>query len=365
MLTLLRCLVRSGLTPDRIALAAPTGRAAQRLADAIRLGVQTLPPAESSPDTLLQDVPATTLHHLLEYSPSRDQFGRHAENPLPHDVVIVDEASMIGMVLMGRLFQALAPRASLILLGDKDQLPSVDAGAVLAHLIPDEPVTGATARAVREALVILQTNHRSEPQIRDSAAKINRQQIEIVDELPKLTVPGLTVPGAAPASWAHLAAERGVRLLEQAAQSPAEMRCILQTWADYAYLASGYKKVLEESTRLADKADDHSDRRQCLAELFRLLDQRRLLTLVREGPWGCVDCNRFLATYLRPRLSRPGYGSLFPGATVLITRNDKKTQLYNGDVGLVLAVRAGACASFFQGRGRTSRSLSKRCLPMS
>ena len=132
VLTLLRCLVRTGLAPDRIALAAPTGRAAQRLADAIRLGLHGLGLEEDSPDVQLQDMRATTLHQLLEYVPSSAQFRRHAENPLPAEVVIVDEVSMVGMVLMARLFQAVRPQTRLILLGDKDQPPSVDAEALRA-----------------------------------------------------------------------------------------------------------------------------------------------------------------------------------------------------------------------------------------
>src|SRR5262249_46839314 len=150
----------------------------------------------------------------LEYLPARDLFRRHAENPLSADVVIVDEVSMVGIVLMARLFQALPPEARIILLGDKDQLPSVEAGAVLAGVISDMPFP-----KVRDASVILRTNHRSEPHIREVAAALNRQQVEIVDSLPVLQVPR----GPA-ATWAHLAEERGVRLLEQKDQTPLEMR---------------------------------------------------------------------------------------------------------------------------------------------
>src|SRR5205814_5000064 len=134
-----RCLVRCGYRPERIALAAPTGRAAQRLGDALRSGLDRLAGArdEGSPDRSLSELGAGTLHQLLAYRPSRNLFGRHAENPIPAEVVIVDEVSMVGLVLMTQLLQALEPGAKLILLGDKDQLPSVEAGAVLAGLLPD------------------------------------------------------------------------------------------------------------------------------------------------------------------------------------------------------------------------------------
>src|SRR5581483_10257455 len=185
VLTLLRCLVRLGHAPERIALAAPTGRAAQRLGDALRAGLSRLPAADA-PDARLSAVSAGTLHQLLGYRPSRNLFTRHPENPVPADVVVVDEVSMVGLVLMAQLLQALAPGTRLVLLGDKDQLPSVDAGAVLASLVPDghsaafgaelagrlgaawPEVTWPVAEAggLREHVVALQTNHRSQQEIR-------------------------------------------------------------------------------------------------------------------------------------------------------------------------------------------------------
>jgi exodeoxyribonuclease V alpha subunit len=347
--TLLRCLVRAGLSPDRIALAAPTGRAAQRLADAIRLGLNTLAPDANSPDARLADIRAVTLHQLLDYVPKGDYFRRHAENPLEAEVAIVDEVSMVGMVLMARLFQALPPHARLVLLGDKDQLPSVDAGAVLANLIPDQPPfdmgagLGATS-AVHEALVVLQTNHRSEPRIRAVAAAINQQRIEVLDNLPILSVPRISE------TWAHLDGERGVLLLEQVHQTPAELRRMLQHWADYACLASGFRETLAKCMSLSEE-DAGPGRLERLNELFRLVEQTRLLTLVREGPWGCVQINHFMDRYLRPRLDRDSRGILFHGAPVLITRNDHGRQLFNGDVGVALRSPDGGLRVVFPRQG--------------
>ena len=95
-----------------------------------------------------------------------------------------------------------------------------------------------------------------------------------------------------------------------------------------------FKEVLAQCMPFAE--DDDPRRLARLGELFRLFDQTRILTLIREGPWGCVDVNHFLDQYLRPRLDRPSRGVLFPGAPVLITRNDHGRQLFNGDVGLTL-----------------------------
>src|SRR5437588_3736652 len=207
--TLLRCLIRCGEAADRIALAAPTGRAAQRLTDAVRGGIENLKASGNcaGPDGALENLTATTLHQLLGYNPARDSYRHHAENPLPHDLVIVDEVSMVGLVLMARLFQALAPAAKLILLGDKDQLPSVDAGAVLASLAPagrapsysravcaqlDRLFEGLPLKAtavtdpLRDVLVVLEENYRSQRSIHEFARALNAQQTEMVDSLPRV-----------------------------------------------------------------------------------------------------------------------------------------------------------------------------------
>ena len=343
VLTILRCLVRCGFKPERIALAAPTGRAAQRLSDALRAGLEQLPRSKDtvSLDRSLHDIGATTLHQLLAYRPSRNLFTRHAENPIPADVVIVDEASMVGLVLMAQLLEALEPAAKLVLLGDKDQLPSVDAGAVLANLIP-EP--GTRASPLSDSVVLLQTNHRSQQQIRETADAINRQEIEVIDRLEPVTF------DAAPAvDWQRLSSRGGCCSLEQTHATPAEIRGFLRSVAEYAYFGGTTGQSLGDmvaATELTETADGVGPTDE-LRRLFALLERFRVLTLVREGPWGAVDINRFLADLLRPRLDPGTPGSLFAGAPVLITRNDAARQLNNGDVGIVLRRTGGGLRVVF------------------
>jgi exodeoxyribonuclease V alpha subunit len=133
VVSILRCLARLGCRPERIFLAAPTGRAAYRLTSAIRDGLMGRP---AEVDRALLELEACTIHRLLQYRPSRHDFAHHAGNPLQADVVVVDEVSMVDAGLMASLLDAVPPAARLIFLGDKDQLPSVEAGAVLADLIP-------------------------------------------------------------------------------------------------------------------------------------------------------------------------------------------------------------------------------------
>jgi exodeoxyribonuclease V alpha subunit len=373
VLTLLRCLVRGGYRPERIALAAPTGRAAQRLGDALRAGLETLPGAqdEGSPDHGLRALSASTLHQLLAYRPSRNLFGRHAENPIPADVVIIDEVSMVGLVLMAQLLQALEPGAKLILLGDKDQLPSVEAGAVLASLVPDGRASGfspelarqlgeclrdlqvptsAEDRPLRDGVVLLQTNHRSQRQIRDAAQAINRRDAEVIDRLPLLTFPEGVAPGV---WWDRLESAGGCWLLEQTHATAGELRGFLQPWAEQAYFRSAQGgQCLADLVRAVElPATADGPPPEGLRRLFVLLERFRLLTLVREGPWGSVEINRALDQQLRPRLDPEARGGLFAGAPVLITRNDPVRQLNNGDVGLALRCSGGGRRVLFPRQG--------------
>jgi exodeoxyribonuclease V alpha subunit len=333
---LVRCLLRLGIAPERIALAAPTGRAAQRLTDALR-GGKGEPPA-SAGGSPMPELTATTLHQLLAYSPTRGIFYRHAENPIPADVVIVDEASMIGLVLMAQLFQALRPDTKLVLLGDKDQLPSVEAGAVLAALVPAD-----------DLVVLLEKNYRSQPAIQEVAAAINAQQSEVVDRLPRCSLVG---DGTEVTTLAELACRGGCWLHEQDGGS-AELRTIVEHWAEHQFLSAekgrkAYKDLIGAYSLPATFDRLEGAEEKVLDLLFQILGRSRLLTLIREGPWGCVDINRRLCDFLRPHFDRGARAPLFAGVPVLVTRNDYFRQLYNGDVGITLRCREGGYRVVFQ-----------------
>ena len=160
VVSILRVLARSGVSIESIALAAPTGKAANRMKESIKNALLSIPDRGPVDEEILTTlVEPQTLHRLLGYGPRYARF-RHGKNsPLPHQVIIVDEASMIGLELMSHLVPAIRPDARLVLLGDADQLPSVDAGAVFRDLVTPEESSGEGDR-LHQASVRLTGNYR-------------------------------------------------------------------------------------------------------------------------------------------------------------------------------------------------------------
>jgi len=136
IVSMLRVLARLDFAMTNVVLAAPTGRAARRMAESVDLGLGAVPEPKIVDASVAEALPKPrTLHRLLGYSPVRGSFRHDETNPLPYELVIVDEASMIDLELMDRLLGAVRPEAKLVLLGDGDQLPSVHAGAVFADIV--------------------------------------------------------------------------------------------------------------------------------------------------------------------------------------------------------------------------------------
>lgn len=286
----------AGATPALVALAAPTGKAAARMTDSLRKeGVAAA---------------ASTVHRMLGPLPgTRTRFRHHAMNPLPHDVVIIDELSMVSMTLMARLFSALKPTARLILVGDPDQLTPVEAGAVLADL------TGAGA--LEPAVVRLRHNFRFAGAIQELATAIRA--------------------GDADAALAVLARGGGaVRLVE-----PENARAALRSCC----VAAG--------TRVHAAARARDDRAALTA-----LEAHRLLCAHRSGPFGVSEWSATVRGWLAEEI--PGYGAegeFHVGRPLLMTSNAVELGLFNGDTGVVLAGHGDAAEAVFD-TGAGPRRLS-------
>ena len=348
-----------------IAVAAPTGRAAARLTEAIGAAVQR----ERLSSLVEGQLPTTgnTLHRLLGYRPWDERFVHHAGNPMPHDVVIVDEASMVDVLMMDALFAALRPSARLIVLGDPDQLASVDTGYVLGDVAraareaggahPDRHgpslaadyamLSGgdaawfegnAHAGALRDAVVRLRVSYRfgARPGIgRLASATQEGQADDVLAVLANAAHADVALdPWPAPAGTAQ-----GGTVPRASAPTVHMAQLLLHPLLPHveAYLAA-------------------HDPARALAALARF----RLLCALREGDTGVSGLNSLVEQWLEARgLVTGGWYDHRP---VLITANDAGLRLFNGDVGVTLSVNGVPMVHFPQPDG-TVRSLPPSRLP--
>ncbi|MDB5963086.1 MAG: recD [Massilia sp.] len=308
--------------PLRIALAAPTGKAAARLKQSIDKALQELAgrvEGEAGFDLRARTAligPARTLHSLLGARPDTRHFAHHRANPLDVDVLIVDEASMVHLEMMAALLDALPPSATLVLLGDKDQLSSVEAGAVLGDLCQHAEQGGYDGETAQYALAA--SGQALPPQYLGAAGALAQQTV-MLRHSHRFSGPigalALAVnQGDAGAAEQVLRAGGSVGWIEHAQQGP-----LLQLAVD------GYRAYLEVAR----------DGGEPLAVL-RAFEQFRLLCAVREGEWGVAGLNGAIEQRLEAaRLIRKG-AEWYAGRPVMVTRNDYGTRVYNGDIGVTL-----------------------------
>lgn len=293
----------AGAARPRIALAAPTGKAAARLAEAVHQEVAQLDPADRM---RIGQPHAVTLHRLLGRKPGTSARFRHDRaNRLPHDVIVVDETSMVSLTLMARLAEAVRPGARLILVGDADQLASVEAGAVLADL-----VDGLAARDdVRVAA--LRTSHRFGQSIAALAGAIKSGECNDVLALLRSGDPHIEfIEDDDPtASIREVVVPHALRLREAA----------LLGAADSALGA---------------------------------LNEHRLLCAHRRGPFGVQHWNRQAEIWLSEETGQPPWTQWYAGRPLLVTANDYGLRVYNGDTGVAVARPDGLRASIAGATGR-------------
>ncbi len=282
----------------RVALAAPTGKAAARLTESIRQRITSDDAATGAPaDVLraLRDLEARTLHRLLSYNGETDTYRRSAANPLPYDLVIIDEASMVDVLLLDAVLQALRPGARLMLVGDHHQLSSVEAGDVLGVLcraasiaVPGAPLHRSVTR--------LTTSWR----FADDAG---------IGSMARAILAG--DGDAALAAGRAASAETGVATVRVVSPDA---------------LTSQFEPVIPHLERCLAATTSEA--------LLQELDAFRLLSPEREGRWGVRGLNAAVERWLA-RHGRAVHEPWYHGRPVLVTANDYATQVFNGDVGVV------------------------------
>ncbi len=278
---------------NRIALAAPTGKAAARLQEAVQLEVSRLDPDDRA---ALAGLHATTLHRLLGSRPDTSARFRHNRaNRLPHDVIVVDETSMVSLTMMARLLEAVRPEARLILVGDPDQLASVEAGAVLADLVDGLGESRVAA---------LKTPHRFGESIGELASAVR-----VGDADRAIAVLG--------GGGAHI------------------------EWIDTVDARDKLRNVLVPHALALRTASVRGDESTAL----HVLDKHRLLCAHRRGPYGVEHWNRQVQRWLTEETGEPIWSAWYAGRPILVTANDYGLGLYNGDTGVTVL------------RGQTQRAI--------
>ena len=294
----------AGRPAPRMALAAPTGKAAARLQDAVAAEVAKLTDVDRG---RLSGLRATTLHRLLgSRAGTSSRFRHHRGNRLPHDVIVVDETSMVSLTMMARLLEAVRPDARLLFVGDPDQLASVDAGAVLADLVDGLGSAG---------VVELKTSHRFGETIGALAVAIRGGDADAVIEVLR--------GGGDAIGW-----------LDTDDASVALRTPLVDRAAD-----------LRQAALLGDAA-----------AALDVLDGHRLLCAHRRGPFGVTHWNRQIERWLAERTGQSVWSPWYPGRPLLVTANDYGLGVYNGDTGVVVAAPDGLRAHI--GSASASRQLA-------
>ncbi|MBM7508000.1 exodeoxyribonuclease V alpha subunit [Nocardioides salarius] len=312
-----------------VALTAPTGKAATRLQEAVLAELADLDPADRErvgrPETM-------TLHRLLGWRPDNATRFRHDRgNRLKHDLVVVDESSMVELTMMGRLLEAVRPQARLVLVGDPRQLTSVGAGAVLADVVrgfadhfgedaPESPVASLTenfrsTEHIKELAEALRAGDADEV-----LATLRRpsDEVEFV-ELPA-TDPTGQEPGARAAGGQALAQTLGEALRERSLDLALRVR---------RHAAAG-------------------EHEQAVAAL----DTHRLLCAHRDGPYGVRSWNRQVERWLAEEVGEPVLGEWYVGRPLLVTTNDYALEVYNGETGAVVRAPDGRLRAWISGSER-------------
>ena len=334
-----------GLRPPLVALTAPTGKAASRLQEAVHHEAGELPIDVEERARLLQ-LRGVTLHRLLGFNPSnRSRFRHDRLNRLAHDVIVVDETSMVSLSLMARLAEAVRKDARLILVGDPEQLASVEAGAVLGDIVgpasrglvmrpaaqvelarasgqqvqaSEPPTTGGPASPIGDGAVVLRRVHRFGGEIARLAEAIRTGDGELA----------LSLLGAGAA---------GVRWIPVDVASDG---------------ASSHLEPVREAAVGNGRSLFDAARAGLAREAIRELGGFRLLCAHRRGPAGASTWTTVVERWLAAEID--GFaeqGAWFVGRPLLVTENDYSLRLYNGDTGVVVAAGTGRVVAAFERGG--------------
>ncbi|MBS0971229.1 exodeoxyribonuclease V subunit alpha [Chimaeribacter arupi] len=334
----------------RIQLAAPTGKAAARLTESLGKASRELALDAAIQAAIPQE--ASTLHRLLGAQPNSQRMRHHAANPLHLDVLVVDEASMVDLPMMARLIAALPPHARVIFLGDRDQLASVEAGAVLGDLCRFAEQGYSPARADQLSRItgcaLSGTDLKAHATVRDSLCLLRKSyRFDAASGIGLLA--SAVNAGKAAAALKVLGGShedvQGYPLAENEDYPHLLERCVAH-----------YRPYLEQVKAGAGAG-----------EILRLFNQFRVLCAVREGPFGVSGLNDRIELALNRcgaiRRQPGAAGRWYAGRPVMISRNDSALGLFNGDIGITLRDHRNELRVYFQLPNGEIKSVQPSRLP--
>ncbi len=334
-----------------VALAAPTGKAAARLGEAALEQAGRLP----IPDELRARMPgsAATLHRLLGYQPRRDRFRHHAGRPLTTGALVIDEVSMVDLLLMDAALDALPAGARVVLLGDKDQLTSVETGSVFGDLCAAAGIDSLTAEEperatrVREIYRTLSGRRPSTDGVFQAApaSPLGGAAVELVTSYRFRDQPGI---GELADALRRGDAAGALAVLDDPSLVEASR---LDPPDEHDSLLAPLQGPLEAYLAAADPA-----------EALELLGGFRLLCARRQGRWGVARLNAAVESRLARR-GHPVVEGHYPGRPIMITANDYQVRLFNGDLGVCWNAAPDHLQAFFPGPGGEPRRLPLARLP--
>lgn len=321
----------------RIALTAPTGKAAAKL------GAAVSSPANNtvlSPELLSSiTIETSTIHRLLGVIPDSPYFRHNAKRPLHYDIVVVDEASMVDLALMAKLFDAVPKQSRLILLGDKDQLSSVEAGAVLGDICDTGKSHGFTPafnERLRRIVPELPLSTKEEPPPADSIITLQKSyrfsENSGIGNLSRAIRTGDT--------------QDLFRILN------AGDDCVWKPLPEARSIGRALRSYVHEYFAPMRKAADP-------VSALALLDRFRILCAVNSGPYGIKSINEMAASILCSE--EESSKQFFSGRPLMISGNDYRLNLFNGDTGLILNDPASnQLKAFFRGTDEIRQLLPRR-----
>jgi exodeoxyribonuclease V alpha subunit len=313
----------------KVALAAPTGKAAARMAESLR---NTNLPVEAAITAKFQELSPSTLHRLLKPIAGTPYFKHNEQNPLGHDVVIVDECSMIDVALFCKLLYAIAPGTRLILLGDKDQLASVEAGSLFGDLCLAQPINQFTS--LRKSLINSFIPELSHQLTEDQVS--NQDKHPLFQHLVELRRSHRFTGNKGIGRFSKAVINNQPLLLEQFLQNNQDEQVTIDTtYSDQLFeqFVDGYRAFMEETN---------------IPAALRKMNNLRVLCAVREGEQGLYATNNRIERYLYSKNLLQPNATFYENRPIILTRNYYEHGLFNGDTGIIRPNEEGQLMAWFE-----------------